>query len=119
MFYVLFVIGAIIYTYGYIKNKKANNDFRMYYQQASDNDKVFKLVNYTLEEEKLKEEINDLQKEVERLRSLLKTKRQPISFQELIQRLQGPDAEQTIEELSKEMEIGKGELQLLKNLFQR
>lgn len=135
MFYIVFILGASLFIYGYIKNKKEKNDFETYYQQASDNKKEYKLVNHTLEEEAMKDEINDLQKEIEKLKSSTQAKRaadydirknkteekhnEPISYKELIQKLQGLENEQAIDKLSKEMEIGKGELQLLINLFQK
>ncbi len=139
MFYVIFAIGAIIFTYGYMKNRKEKEAFKVYYQQASQKENEINLVNHTLEEEKLKNEINGLEREVTRLKSIMNSrstidddkkktiikekqvekKKGPISYQELIQQFKNADEDQNIEELSKEMEIGKGELQLLKNLSQK
>lgn len=139
MFYFMLLMGAGVFIFGYLKNRKERTNFGAYYQQINDQEKELKLVNHTLEEENLKIEIDELQLEVQQLRGLLKTyttrenenksvsgqslkqdteKNDVSIYRDFIKKFQGADDE-TIDELSKELEIGKGELLLLKNLSRK
>lgn len=140
MAYILFCLGLILLIYGYRKNLSEKKDFEFVYKDASANDD-YKLVNHTIQEEDIKSDIIKLQKEIDDLKNLMghtmrlahgiegrendpknnknNVEKRNISYKELSQKLKDSDKNRTLEELSKEMEIGKGELLFLKNLLEK
>ncbi len=136
MIYFLFVLGLVLFLYGLNKTRLENEDFDMFYHDASQKEEI-KLVNHTLNEEALKKDIDSLYLEIEKLKqeritnTVLLSKdnpektakkeieKMPISYEGLSEKLKNYDESVSLEELAKEMNISKGELLLLKNLLKK
>lgn len=114
------LVGLILFALGYKKEREDKNDFSKVYKQVSENEEM-KLVNHTISEEELKQKMDLLEKEINDLKkSLVKPRvNQGKQYRQVTEKLKELDDSKSIEELSKEMEIGKGELLLLKNLSEK
>lgn len=71
MAYLILIIGLILFIYGFKKSHIAyEDDFKDIYEQASDQSEV-KLVNHTIREDELQQDVAFLKKEVETLKKYM------------------------------------------------
>ncbi len=134
LLYFLFTVGLVLFLYGLRKSRLEKKTFSVLYDEASEKEDI-KLVNHSINEETLKKDIDHLYREIEKIKEdIAKAKIIPeedndaaehdgneqiiISYKELSERLKNAD-DLSLEKLSREMNIGKGELLLLKNLSKR
>lgn len=107
----------------------------MFYTQASKQE--LHLVNHTIDEEKLKNDVENLQREMDELKKIVyknvyRPKEKETSEKDdknntknlnsdnqLFQKFINSEEDTVLEQLSKEMGIGKGELLLLKKLSKK
>ncbi|NLK71641.1 MAG: hypothetical protein GX285_01320 [Clostridiales bacterium] len=135
MLYILLIIGIIIFIYGFYKSRQSGKDFEQFYSQASQQE--LHLVNHTIDEENIKKDLENLQREMDVLKKFVysnisvsnskmasetdnknKTKNMA-SDNELLQKFISSEDDTSLEQLSKETGIGKGELLLLKKLSRK
>lgn len=128
-------IGILILAFGIFRESRETQGFANAFDVASGEDEL-RLVNHTISEEEMKEEINRLITEIndikktisredDRIENLEKKITRPKNeikettaetYKEVADMIDDTNRAKTIDELSKEMEMGKGELQLLKKL---
>lgn len=158
MAYLILIIGLILFIYGFKKSYGSDkNEFRNIYEQASDQSEI-KLVNHTIREDELQQDVAFLKKEVEALKKCMmgritqpseaaspendnnknlpkkenenisneknesyknKNEGKTLSDEMLYQKLRESESDLSLEALSKEAKIGKGELLLLKKLSEK
>ena len=135
LLYFLFTVGLVLFLYGSIKIRLENEAFSVLYNEASEKEDI-KLVNHSINEEVLKKDIENLYLEIEKIKQQIKKEERAISEnsteaanneekeeiiisnKDLSERLKNAD-DSSLEKLSREMNIGKGELLLLKNLSKK
>lgn len=138
MVYVLLVIGIGLLILGVIRGReKTDTEFSRILEEIEGTDEL-RLVNHTIGEQELSDRLNEALIELanvkaaaarsERRLETIETriamqtkanelkKTSPEDYKDMSQKLDSLKKSKSIDQLSKEMEVGKGELQLLQKL---
>lgn len=127
MIYALFILGLIIFIIGYKNYRSERKNFALLYNDALTNDEI-SVVNNTIDEIDMRRDFNDIKKKVNRLDEIINDASKRIDnieetvfsnknyFNQVFEQIKNSNS---LDELSKETGIGKGEQLLLKNLLQK
>lgn len=129
MLYIMLIMGIVLFAFGFKKEKESKKEFVRVYENVGGNEEI-RLVNHTIADEELKNSIELLQQEIIELKkNIYKNSEKQAAdepgavhgkqYRQAAEKLKGLYDDKSIETLSKEMEIGKGELLLLKNLSEK
>ncbi len=137
MIYIVLIVGIGLTVYGYIQMRGESAEFSSILGELEETEEL-RLVNHTINEEELSDGLGKVMLELNGLKSAIERESRRMDaletritgqvkandvkkttaedYKEVSEKLGALKRAKTIDQLSKEMEMGKGELQLLEKL---